>query len=38
MYHAAGVAQDLRKQSLGGGDPEKAYNGITWLYDGIEMT
>jgi 2-polyprenyl-6-methoxyphenol hydroxylase-like FAD-dependent oxidoreductase len=35
VYHAAGATRDLRNSLLHGRDPQKAYEGIAWLYDGI---
>jgi salicylate hydroxylase len=34
VYHAAGVARELRKEMLSGGDPEARREGMAWLYDG----
>lgn len=38
LYHAAGVAREVRNELLGGGpgqDPPQ-FEGVAWLYDGIE--
>ncbi|MFS8086899.1 MAG: 3-hydroxybenzoate 6-monooxygenase, partial [Acidobacteriota bacterium] len=35
VYHAAGVTRDLRNSMLQGRDPQMAYAGMAWLYDGI---
>ena len=35
VYHAAGATRDLRNSLLHGRDPQKAYEGMAWLYDGI---
>ena len=34
IYHASGVAADLRRELIGGGTPESAWEGMAWLYDG----
>ena len=34
VYHAGGVERDLRNQLLGARTPEKAYEGLAWLYGG----
>ena len=34
VYHAAGVQRELRNQLLGARTPEKAYEGLAWLYGG----
>ncbi|HLI11424.1 MAG TPA: 3-hydroxybenzoate 6-monooxygenase [Alphaproteobacteria bacterium] len=34
VYHAAGVARELRNQMLAGRTPEKAYEGLAWIYGG----
>ena len=36
VYHAAGVAAELRAMMLGGRSPEKAYQGVRWLYAGLD--
>jgi len=36
LYHASGVARDLRKQLLGTPRARGADNPMAWLYDGIE--
>lgn len=36
IYHAADATADLRKLMLGGRKPEQAYQGMKWLYDGID--
>jgi salicylate hydroxylase len=35
IYHATDATRDLRRQMLAGRNPEQAYNGVAWLYDGI---
>ncbi len=35
VYHAAGATRDLRNALLMGRAPEKAFDGMAWLYDGI---
>jgi 3-hydroxybenzoate 6-monooxygenase len=35
IYHAAGATRDLRNSLLHGRDPQQAYEGMAWLYDGI---
>lgn len=35
IYHAADAGRDLRRQLLAGRTPERAYNGVAWLYDRI---
>jgi salicylate hydroxylase len=35
VYHAAGATRDLRNSLLQGRDPQQAYEGMAWLYDGI---
>jgi len=37
-YHAAGATRDLRNALLKGRAPDKAYEGIGWLYDGIHRS
>jgi salicylate hydroxylase len=34
VYHAAGVARELRKEMLSGGDLEASRENMAWLYDG----
>lgn len=34
VYHAAGVERRLRKEMLAGRTPEKAWEGLAWLYGG----
>ena len=36
VYHAAGVAADLRALLLGSRTPEQAYQGVRWLYSGLD--
>ena len=36
VYHAAGVAAELRSMLLGGRQPEQAYQGMRWLYSGLD--
>ena len=36
VYHAAGVAADLRALLLGPRTPEQAYQGVRWLYSGLD--
>jgi salicylate hydroxylase len=36
LYHASGVARELRKQLLGAPRAAGADNPMAWLYDGIE--
>ncbi len=36
VYHAAGVAADLRALLLGQREPEQAYQGMRWLYSGLD--
>ncbi len=36
IYHAADATADLRYLMLSGRDPEQAYQGMKWLYDGID--
>ena len=35
IYHAAGATRDLRNSLLHGRNPQNAYEGMAWLYDGI---
>ncbi len=35
LYHAEGVKAELRNDSLGARNPQDAYKGVAWLYDGI---
>jgi len=35
IYHATDVTRELRNQLLSGRNPEAAYEGMAWLYDGI---
>jgi 2-polyprenyl-6-methoxyphenol hydroxylase-like FAD-dependent oxidoreductase len=32
VYHARGVAAELRELSLSGRTPQQSYDGISWLY------
>ncbi len=34
VYHAAGVTRELRNIALSGRNPQQAYAGMAWLYDG----
>jgi salicylate hydroxylase len=34
VYHARGVAAELREAALSGRTPQQSYDGISWLYDG----
>jgi 3-hydroxybenzoate 6-monooxygenase len=34
VYHARGVAAELRAQALGARTPEESYDAIAWLYGG----
>lgn len=36
VYHAAGVTAELRDMTLGGRSPAQAYQGMAWLYEGID--
>ncbi|MDH3741283.1 MAG: 3-hydroxybenzoate 6-monooxygenase [Hyphomicrobiales bacterium] len=36
IYHAADATADLRKLMLGGRAPAQAYQGMKWLYDGVD--
>ena len=38
IYHAEGASADLRKILLAGREPSKAYEGMSWLYEGIDNT
>ena len=38
VYHAAGATRDLRNALLMGRAPEKAFDGMAWLYDGIRLS
>ncbi len=35
IYHAENVTAELRQMMLGGRDPEAAYAGMNWLYQGV---
>ena len=35
VYHAENVTAELRQMMLGGRDPESAYAGMEWLYNGV---
>jgi len=35
VYHATGATRDLRNELLMGRAPEKGYEGMAWLYDGV---
>ena len=36
VYHAGGVTAELRAMMLGGRSAEQAYQGMKWLYDGVD--
>ncbi len=36
VYHAAGVTAELRDMTLGNRAPAQAYQGMAWLYEGID--
>ena len=36
IYHAAGPVAELRKMMLAGRTAEQAYNGVNWLYAGVD--
>ncbi len=36
IYHAQGVTAELRAMMLSGRTPEQAYQGMSWLYSGID--
>ena len=36
IYHAGGVTAELRAMMLGGRSAEQAYQGMKWLYDGVD--
>ena len=36
IYHASGVTAELRAMMLAGRAPEQAYQGMNWLYNGID--
>ena len=38
IYHAQGVTAELRALMLGPRTPEQAYQGMKWLYDGVDET
>jgi len=38
VYHATGATRDLRNELLMGRAPEKAFDGMAWLYDGIRLS
>lgn len=38
IYHAEGATADLRKTLLANREPSKAYEGVAWLYEGIDVT
>ncbi|MEM8687430.1 MAG: 3-hydroxybenzoate 6-monooxygenase [Pseudomonadota bacterium] len=38
VYHAKGVTAELRALMLGPRAPEQAYQGMKWLYDGVDET
>ena len=38
FYHAAGVTGELRTKMLSQRTPQQAYDGMRWLYEGIEVT
>jgi salicylate hydroxylase len=35
VYHASGVAREVRNQLLSQRTPQQAYEGLAWIYDGI---
>ena len=35
VYHAAGVAREVRNQVLSQRTPQQAYDGLAWIYDGV---
>lgn len=35
VYHASGVAREVRNQVLSQRTPQQAYDGLAWIYDGI---
>jgi len=37
IYHAAGPVAELRRMMLSGRTPEQAYNGVSWLYSGVDQ-
>lgn len=37
IYHAQGVTAELRALMLSGRQPAQAYQGMSWLYDGIDQ-
>jgi len=36
IYHAESATAELRDMMLGGRDPEAAYAGMKWLYEGVD--
>ncbi len=38
IYHAAGPVAELRAMMLGSRQPEQAYQGMKWLYSGVDDT
>jgi salicylate hydroxylase len=34
VYHASGVAREVRNQLLSQRTPQQAYEGLAWIYDG----
>ena len=37
LYHAADASADFRKQLLAGRTPQQSYDGMAWLYNGINV-
>jgi salicylate hydroxylase len=37
IYHAAGPVAELRQMMLAGRTPDQAYNGVSWLYSGVDQ-
>ena len=35
IYHAAGPTAELRKMMLSGRTPDQSYDGVNWLYNGV---
>ena len=38
IYHAAGPVAELRRMMLSGRTAEQAYNGVNWLYAGVDQS
>lgn len=36
IYHAAGPVAELRQMMLAGRTPQQAYDGVSWLYSGVD--